>query len=418
MLFRPIHHTFAPLADWQQCLLALSFILTPWRLQRGKAIEQLRSELSTAFNGDAVLFASGREALLCLFKALKLRPGEEVIVQAYTCVAVPNAIHAAGAVPVYADIDRETLNLNLVTVMEAITPRTRALLCQHTFGIPSPVKELRALCDAKGIILIEDCAHVLPDATGPMEIGKYGDFLMLSFGRDKAISGVAGGALISRKSELHPALREAEERASSPSLYATLRWMLYPLAYAKARPFIGLGIGKAYLKVLRALHLLPAILDAEEKRGHMSPVLARIPNACAALALAQWRRRKSINDHRRSLTAFYADAARKRGWETVPAAQGNLPLQKFPIFVRGAAQIRASLKRQNIHLDDGWTSCVICPASVDPSVAGYQTGADPSAEQVSREILSLPTHPGMTMAQAQRLVATIDVCMRELRSKN
>ena len=170
-----IHHTFAPLADADQRGLAFKRTWMPWRYCDDRDVKALENALGNAYKGEVITFGSGRESLLALLRALKLQTGEEVIVQGYTCVVVPNAIHAAGMVCVYADIDRETLNLNIEAVEAAITPKTRAIICQHTFGIPADTAKLRDICDRHSLILIEDCAHVLPDEKGPQAIGKLGD---------------------------------------------------------------------------------------------------------------------------------------------------------------------------------------------------------------------------------------------------
>jgi dTDP-4-amino-4,6-dideoxygalactose transaminase len=91
-------------------------------------------------------------------------------------------------------------------------------------------------------------------------------------------------------------------------------------------------------------------------------------------------------------------------WEILPGISADLPLQKFPMFVKNADSIRKKLKRSNIHLDDGWTGCVVCPPSVDKKNAGYSTGSDPRAEEIAEQILSLPTHPTMTLRQARKLM--------------
>jgi dTDP-4-amino-4,6-dideoxygalactose transaminase len=135
----------------------------------------LKRELEKKFDGTTVLFGSGRESLLALLMSLDAKPEDEVILQGYTCVVVPNAIQAAGLVPVYVDIDQDTLNLSMDTVKEAITPKTRAIICQHTFGVPADTKALRTICDDHKIFFIEDCAHVLPDEKGPSEIGRLGN---------------------------------------------------------------------------------------------------------------------------------------------------------------------------------------------------------------------------------------------------
>jgi len=393
----------------------LTLLLQPWKWKNGTEREKLRTKLSQRFQGETALFASGREGLVALFRALGGTHGDEIIVQAYTCVVVPNAITAAGFVPVYADVDRDTLAMDCGDVERKITSRTRAILCQHTFGIPADTERLRQICDQHRLLLIEDCAHVIPDATGPASIGKHGDGILLSFGRDKAISGITGGAILSRQPELSARIRKEEDAAISLGLIRIKRLLLYPLVYTIARPLYGLGIGKVLLVLARRIGALVPILSRSEKKGRMSSTLHKLPNACAALALTSLNDLQRINDHRRSLTAFYLAEGKKRGWfiprsaerEGGPLLAGvtpDLPLQKFPLFVKNADGIRAALKKRNIHLNDGWTGCVICPEGVDMDEAHYIPGSDPEAEAACEKILSLPTHPTMSRKQAEELV--------------
>jgi len=405
-LFHPIHHTFAPHVNGSYVLRTLSLLFQPWKWKEGPEREALRTALAEKFDADAFLFASGREGLVALLRSLKGPERAEVIVQAYTCVVVPNAIQAAGKTPVYADIERESLNLSVEDVERRLSPRTQAIICQHTFGIPADTHKLRALCDRYGLLLIEDCAHVIPDASGPTTIGKDGDFMLLSFGRDKAISGITGGAILSRNPAVSVQLTAEEGAANSLSLFQIKRLLLYPLVYAIARPFYGIGLGKALLILARQIGALVPILTKKEKQGHMSPSLHRLPNACASLALGELKRLREINDHRRALTAFYLSKLTTQSSQlTIPKSiHPSLPLQKFPLFVHGADAIRRTLKNQNIHLNDGWTGCVVCPAGTDLDEVSYKKGLDPEAEKASEQILSLPTHLGMTERQVHILV--------------
>lgn len=410
-----IHHTFGPLADAEQCELARKLLRSPSRWVDGPAREELRESLKNRFGGEVALFSAGREALYAILRAAEVGEGSEVIVQGYTCIVVPNAIEATGATTVYADIDRDTLNLSIDEVRAAITPKTRAVICQHTFGIPSDTESLRALCDEKGLLLIEDCAHALPDEEARSEIGQRGDALLLSFGRDKAVSGVSGGAAIVRAERLKAPLRELEVSAIDLPKSLVGRLVCYPLLYRYARERYGRGIGKPLLALAGKLGLLVPIVTAAEKAGKMGTVLHRLPNACAALALDQWKRIENVNGHRRGLVSFYLLEAIRRGWtrmgenegSIVPGAITNeMALQKFPIFVPAAGAVRAKLKTMNIHLDDGWTGCVVCPASVTES--SYADGTDPAAEAACVAILSLPTHPGMTRRDAEWLMEMVD----------
>ncbi len=410
----PIHHTFAPHADLRHVGHAVVARMR-WVFAAflgDKDTGRLERALGELYDGDAVTFASGREGMLALLRAMNLLNGEEVILQAYTCMVLPNAIHAAGGVPIFADIDRETLNFDLEDVERRITPRTRAIVCQHTFGIPGDGKRLRELCDKHGILLIEDCAHVLPDTASTDDVCAYGDALLLSFGRDKAVSGVSGGAMVCRKPELSAKLREEQSRAAHVSWLRAGLLLDYPVWYWLFRPLYGIGIGKAAMRALAMTGMLAPVLTPDEKRGNMPPTLHRMPGGCAYLALTSFGRLREINDRRRALVSFYHAEATKRGWPVLAGVRPDLPLQKYPLFTKNADRIRAALKNQNVYLDDGWTGCVVCPASSDLAASGYEPGSDPDAEAACEMILSLPTHPTMSLKQAERLVNLLDPLLR------
>lgn len=378
--------------------------LAPWSYKRGKSEPKLTQILAQHFQGEAFTFASGREGLLALLKAMNVQEGDEIIIQGYTCVVLPNAIHAAGAIPIYVDIEKETLNLDVNAVKRAITPRTRAIMCQHTFGIPADTLHLRSLCDEHELLLIEDCAHYIPETTGGSEkVGRHGDVILLSFGRDKAISGISGGAIVSRTMSISDQLHSLYHDIGHVSFWTIFALLQYPFIYLVSRPFFGLMIGKALLVISRKLGLLVPILTEEEKEGQMPATMHRMPNALASIVLKQWQKLKAINDHRRIITGIYLEFAQKYHWPIIRSASASFALQKLPMFIYNAKGIREQLKKQSIHLDDGWAGCVICPESVDMKSTDYQWGDDPRAEEVCLQILSLPTHPTMTQRQARRL---------------
>lgn len=410
---RPIHHTFGPHVDGAYLTKTLALSYRPWAYRRGPERDALARDLRDRYGMDAALFASGREALLALLRSFDLPIGAEVIVQGFTCVVVPNAIKAAGLKTVYADIDPETLNLTPDTVEAAATSLTRVVVCQHTFGIPSPAEELRTLCDARGWILVEDCAHVLPDTSGPGDILKHADHAILSFGRDKAISGIGGGAALTRHPETAKRLAELLRKAGEASFWHVARLLEYPPRMTHVvRPLTGLKLAGPVLALFKLAGLFAPVVTNDEKRGRMERRLRRIPNACAALARWQLGELERINDHRRMLTRRYLEASGRHGWPVLRGVSPLLPLQKFPMFARNASDIRRTLKKHNVHLDDGWTGCVVCPDSCDATAAGYKPGTDPAAETAATSVLSLPTHPTMTPAQADELIALLDPLLR------
>ncbi|HLD64169.1 MAG TPA: aminotransferase class I/II-fold pyridoxal phosphate-dependent enzyme [Candidatus Peribacteraceae bacterium] len=389
-----IHHTFGPFVNTRYLVASLRSIFSG-----SQSTEHLRTALQEHFGRSAFLFANGRDALWALLRAVELRSGEAIVIQGFTCAVLPNAIHAAGGTPVYADIDRATLNLTVDSVRSVLTPRTRAIICQHTFGIPADVIGLRKLCDKHQVLLIEDCAHIIADQKDSL-IGKYGDAVLLSFGRDKAISGVSGGAILVQDNAQADRLQQIEQNAAELPRVQKLRFRLYPFIYWKAKLLWPLRLGKPYLKLMRILRVLPPVLTAEEKRGNHPPAIHRIPNASAALALYCLKRLTAINEHRRQLAARYRRA--------FPDALADSPApQKMPLLLRNADEIVAALKRHEIYLDDGWRGAVVNPPSSDQERMGYTKGSCPVAERVAREVLSLPTHPTMTEQDADRLIMII-----------
>ncbi|MCA9371158.1 MAG: DegT/DnrJ/EryC1/StrS aminotransferase family protein [Candidatus Peregrinibacteria bacterium] len=398
-----IHHTFGPHCTPSYIRRSLGYLIKPWTWQKGENGHELQATLSRWFEGECTLFGSGRDALLAILRACNFESGSEIIIQGFTCVALPNAIHAAGYTPIFADTNSDTLNLDLENLSTQITTRTKAIICQHTFGIVADVKALRAIADKHDLLLIEDCAHIIPDVTGPKVIGKYADAIMLSFGRDKAASGILGGAAIAKNTTLVDALANEAMRTKSITHMTIGKALLYPLLYGITKPLYGIGIGKLLMSIARKLGILIPVLTTKEKQGVQQPVLSKMPNACAGLVKWQLKFFHSINNHRRTLTTYYLEHAQKNNWQIPVGISEHFPLQKFPIYVPNADEIRNTLKKYNIYLDDGWTGATVCPRSVSQESAGYILGSCPHAERIDREILTLPTHPTMTQVQAQKL---------------
>jgi perosamine synthetase len=134
----------------------------------GTETRALEREVAEMYGSrHAVACSSGTAALHLSVVAAAPDPGDEIITTPITDFGTVAPILAQNAVPVFADVDPETGNLDPSSVAKAIGPRTRAILVVHLFGAPAPVAELRALADAHGLALIEDCAQAwlaeLPD---------------------------------------------------------------------------------------------------------------------------------------------------------------------------------------------------------------------------------------------------------------
>ncbi len=142
------------------------------------------------------LTSSATAALELSALLLDLRPGDEVIMPAFTFVSCANAVALRGATPVFVDILPETLNVDPGAVDAAISPRTRALLAVHYAGIPCAIDVLRALADRRGLILIEDAAQAFMSTLDGQPAGSFGHVGVFSFHQTKNLTSGEGGAIV------------------------------------------------------------------------------------------------------------------------------------------------------------------------------------------------------------------------------
>lgn len=147
------------------------------------------------------LVDSARSAFFLALQALDLPKGSEVILPAFTCVVIANPVLWAGLEPIYVDIDLKDFNPSISQYLEKITPRTKLILVQHTFGSVVDVEKLRSELLKLGrsdIMIVEDLAHAFGggylDGTGAL--GTKADFAILTFGVEKVISTIRGGGII------------------------------------------------------------------------------------------------------------------------------------------------------------------------------------------------------------------------------
>ncbi|MBI4936664.1 MAG: DegT/DnrJ/EryC1/StrS family aminotransferase, partial [Nitrosomonadales bacterium] len=153
--------------------------------------------------GSACSFASGRMAFYAFMKALGIGKGDEVILTAFTCSVMPNAVMKLGARPIYADMDRNTFGSSSSAIQNAITSRTRLIVAQHSFGIPCDIDLIVNLAKERGIFVVEDCAITLDSSLKGIKVGNWGDAAIFSTDHSKPLNTVIGGMLYTQNPEIH-----------------------------------------------------------------------------------------------------------------------------------------------------------------------------------------------------------------------
>jgi perosamine synthetase len=190
--------------------------------------------------GDVKYFTLGRMALSAALKDAQIGKGDEVLMPAYHCIVMVDAVLSVGATPVFYRIQSNTL-VNLQDIEARITPSTRALLVAHYFGFPQlEMPAIRNICNARNLFLIEDCAHALlgGDEGKTFRFGAAGDYVIAS--PWKFLPAVDGGCLISsRRSLARIALKSAGARYQ---LKTVINLCEFALAHGRLNALRGLRL--------------------------------------------------------------------------------------------------------------------------------------------------------------------------------
>jgi dTDP-4-amino-4,6-dideoxygalactose transaminase len=173
----------------------------------GPRVEALEEEFAERIgSAHGVALSSCTTALHLALLCAGVGPGDEVILPSFTFVATAAAVLYCGAVPVFADICGEhDLGIDPELVERALTPKTRAVIPVHYAGFPAAADRIGELCDARGIVMVEDCAHAPAASLGGRNLGSLGFAGCFSFFSNKVLSAGEGGMLIT--DDLHAATR-------------------------------------------------------------------------------------------------------------------------------------------------------------------------------------------------------------------
>lgn len=170
----------------------------------GSECREFEREFAAYFGSEyAIALGNGTLALDVAFKALNIGAGDEVVVTSRTFLASVSSIVLAGAVPVFADVDRDSQNITTETIQAVLTPRTKAIVCVHLAGWPCDMDSIMALADANGLYVIEDCAQAHGAFYKGRSVGSIGHIGAWSFCQDKIMTtGGEGGMVTTNDREL------------------------------------------------------------------------------------------------------------------------------------------------------------------------------------------------------------------------
>jgi perosamine synthetase len=351
---------------------AVTAVLRTPHLSLGPELGAFETELATYHGvGQAVAVSSGTAGLHLALLTMGVGEGDEVIIPSFTFVAVVNAVLQVRATPVLVELDFVTLNLDAAAVEHAISPRTRAILAIHTFGVPAQMDALQDLARGHQLSFIEDASEAIGARFGERLAGSFGDLAVLGFYPNKQITTGEGGAVL----------------ASDPAHAARLRQLRNQGRDASGNWLDHVEPGYNY----------------------------RLSELACALGRVQLRRIDEILALRRQAAERYnALLAHVPGLERPPLSLPNRELSWFVYVVRlpegvNRDRVQAALARRGIA-----TGRYFAPIHLQPiwrASHGQEPGHFPLTESIARRTLALPFFNRVTADQQQEVADALREAM-------
>jgi perosamine synthetase len=255
-------------------IAAVTRVLRTPILTNGPETAAFEQEFAAYHEADhAVAMANGTVALVALFAALGIGPGDEVIVPSLTFVSSATSILYAGATPVFAEVDPDTFNIDPADAAARLSPRTRAILAVHYGGQPADLSELAAVAEDAGVLLLEDAAEAHGARYQGRPVGTWGAAGMFSFTPTKNITTGEGGMITTADGDLARRLRLLRNHGQTePYVHAFLgcNWRMTEMQAAMGRA----QVAKLDAILARKRHLAGQLdLDLGTAAGVQAPVV-------------------------------------------------------------------------------------------------------------------------------------------------
>ena len=334
-------------------------VLHSGNLVQGRVVEQFEHRFAEIVGAKhAVAVSSGTAALHLALLAHGVGPGDEVITTPFSFIATANAILYAGARPVFVDIRPDTFNIDPELIEERITGRTRVILPVHLYGLPADMPAIRDMAHRHGLAVIEDAAQAHGAAIGDWQVGSTGT-ACFSFYATKNATTAEGGVVTTDSTRMDEHLRMLRSHGQRERYYHEILGYNYRLTDLQA------AIGLVQLDRLDGW--------TRQRRANAGQLSARLAGIGVPHVPAGYRH------------AYHQYTVR------VPARRDEAVSVLKAAGVGTAIHYPLPIHMQKLYLDLGYCESL------------------PVAENASREVLSLPVHPGLTQDD-------LDVIVREVSS--
>ena len=359
-----------PLLGEEEALAAAEAVRSGWVAQgpRVKQFEEAFAAYVGAEHGVAV--SSCTTGLHLAVHLLGVGPGDEVVVPSLSFIATANSVRYTGATPVFADVDAATGNLTAATVEPVLTPATRAVMVVHQAGVPADVESLKALCEPRGIVVIEDAACAVGSTYQGKPVGTNAVLAAWSFHPRKLLTTGEGGRITTDDGDWAVRLKRLREHGMSVS--------------AADRHNGGSAVIEQYLE---------------------TAFNYRMTDIQAAVGLVQLSKLDAIITRRRELAARYHELLEGTVETVRDPEYGTTNYQSFWVWLPEGAdrqEVLAGLAERGVSARRG-----IMASHLEPAYEGHPSVALPVTEAFTARTLILPLFHDMTESEQDTVVSAL-----------
>ncbi len=331
-------------------------------------------------SSDYILYNAARTGISQLIKTLKLPKNKKIGIPAFTCAVTATPFLQAGY-----EIEWIDTNKNGLIDFDDFRKKSKNisfLLCIHTFGQEVNLSKFSKICKQKKIFLLEDCAHRLPNEN------ILADARLYSFGREKIISCVSGGAIVLNKTSMFFKKTKKNLKIKLPkqNLFQTIRLILHPFIYSLSLPFWYAG-GKFLAAIAQKTKILPKAVTNTEKNGKEDFPQTSLSPALQKILKKQWDDYENIFFHRQKIAILW----KKVFMKYFPKSEIIIPKNYFRVIVKNLKPKERLIitNHKNLHLIE-WNGNPIAPKGTNLKKFNYKHCLN--AEKFSNNYLTLPTN--------------------------
>ncbi len=360
----------------------------------GPAVKSLEAELAEYIDVKHVITCgNGTDALEIALKAVGIGPGDEVITTPFSFFATSEAISSTGAIPVFVDIQGDSLNIDPALIEAAITEKTKAILPVHIFGTPADMDEINAIAKHHNLFVIEDACQAIGSTYKGKMAGNLGDLACFSFYPTKNLGAFGDGGMITTNSDtLANACRALKAHAAGKTGF-------------EAASSLGYDVGE----MANIDQHSDSLYDPYKYYNYLIGSNSRLDSIQAAILLVKLKKLDEYNSSRRQIAKRYNEAFHHLPLQ-VPVSNDNdyrsTCWHQYAVLCEDKDAFIKKLEEAGI----GVGAFYPVPLHLQKAYIGlgYKEGSLPVVESVCKRSVCLPVFPEMTVEDQDQVISAVE----------